>query len=349
MYVNQWNLSIQKQVGKDWLLTANYLGTSTIHFPSGQNLNPAIFLGLGACTLQTVTGPVSYPTCSTTANQNFRRPLYMQNPSLGQYYAGIGLVDDGGTSTYSGLNLSVQKRMSRGVNLLANYTWSHCISDQWFQNPTAGNGNSIPGNRRAWRSNCVGIDLRQLFQVSVVATTPKFSGRAMRLLASDWQFAPNLQIKSAQLFSVLAGTDRALTTTPGQPASVVGSNVYNANQTVDHWLNPAAFTQPALGTYGNLALNSLKGPGVFQLNLALSRNFPIREHQTLQVRAEAFNLPNHLNPFTPGIGPINTTLFGGQQNLNAPNFGQITSDISGNGGLLNGDYRVIQLAMKFVF
>jgi hypothetical protein len=69
----------------------------------------------------------------------------------------------------------------------------------------------------------------------------------------------------------------------------------------------------------------------------------------LQLRAEAFNLPNHLNPFTPGIGPISTTLFGGQVPLNASNFGQITNDISGNNGLLPGDYRVIQLAMKFIF
>ena len=69
----------------------------------------------------------------------------------------------------------------------------------------------------------------------------------------------------------------------------------------------------------------------------------------MEFRAEAFNLPNHLNPFTPGIGPISTTLFGGQQNQNASNFGQITNDISGNNGLLSGDYRVIQLAMKFKF
>jgi hypothetical protein len=168
-------------------------------------------------------------------------------------------------------------------------------------------------------------------------------------LASDWQFAPIMTIKSAQFFSVLAGTDQALTGVPGQPASLANANPYPANQSVDHWLDPSAFAKPALGTYGNLGLNNLKGPGVFQLNLALSRNFPIREHQTLQVRAEAFNLPNHLNPFTPGILPINTTLFGGQQNLNASNFGQITSDISGNNGLTLGDYRVIQLAMKFIF
>ena len=364
-YVNQWNLSIQKQVGKDWLLSANYLGTSTIHFVSGASLNPAIFLGLGSCTLQTVSGRVDYPICSTTANQNFRRPLYLQNPALGQFFSDVGQVDDGGTASYEGLNLSAQKRLSRGLNVLANYTYSHCISDPWGQNPTP-SGVSIPGNRRLWRSNCVGIDLRQLFQLSVVATTPKYSSRALRILASDWQFAPSLEIKSAQQFSILAGTDTALTAVPGQPAKLLSTNPYPSNQSVDHWLDRSAFgggctaaqtlagqtaTCIPQGTYGNLGFNNLKGPGVFQLDLALSRNFRILEGKTLQVRAEAFNLPNHLNPFTPGNGPIGGATFGGQQNYNVPpaNFGQITNDISGNGGLLPGDYRVVQLAMKVTF
>jgi hypothetical protein len=83
--------------------------------------------------------------------------------------------------------------------------------------------------------------------------------------------------------------------------------------------------------------------------MSLSRNFAIAERKMFQLRAEAFNLPNHLNPFTPGIGPISGTLFGGQQNQNAPNLGQITSDISGNNGLQAGDFRVIQFALKLLF
>ena len=347
-YVNQWNLSIQRQFGENWLLTANYLGTSTIHFISGENLNASVLVPntagtpLGTCPAGVTVG------CNSTGNANQRRPLFLANPALGQFYSNVGIADDGGTASYEGLYLSLQKRLSHGVTVLGNYTWSHCISDPWNQNPTAA-GVAPPNSRRQWRSNCIGSDLRQLFSLNAVATTPKFSGRAARLLASDWQIAPILTIKSAQFFSVLAGPDRALTTVPGQPASFNGANPYPANQSVDHWLDSTPFSQPALGTYGNLGLNNLKGPGVFQLNMSLSRNFTIAEHKTLQVRAEAFNLPNHLNPFTPGITPINGTLFGGQQALNANNFGQITSDISGNNGLLPGDYRVIQFAMKFMF
>ena len=362
-YANQWNLSVERQFGNDWLVGVNYLGTSTIHMVSGTNLNPSIFLGTGPCTLQQVNSagqvvPVSYANCST-ASSNVRRPLYLQDPLKGQYYSGIGLLDDGGTATYDGLNVKVQKRLSHGLNLLSNYTWSHCLQDQWFQNPTAGNGNSIPGNRRAWRGNCQGIDVRHVFQISAVYTTPKFSSRAARILASDWQFAPNLQVKSAQLFTVVTGTDRALTTTPNQPPDLLLANPYPANQNVDHWLittaaaapvkDPApAFAPAALGSYGNLSYNNLKGPGVFQLDLAVSRNFPIKERLTFQVRGEAFNLPNHLNPFTPG--GVSATNFGGVATLSAPNFGQITNDISAtNGGLIPGDYRVVQLAMKLIF
>jgi hypothetical protein len=77
---------------------------------------------------------------------------------------------------------------------------------------------------------------------------------------------------------------------------------------------------------------------MFQLNVALSRSFHVYgEHRILQVRAEAFNLPNHMNPSSP------TT------NLASSTFGQILSDISGNNGLDAGDPRIIQLAMKFVF
>ena len=123
---------------------------------SGENINPAVFLGLGPCTLQTATGPVSYSTCSTTANQNARRVLSLINPAQGQYYAGIGTVDDGGTAEYEGLYLSARKQLSHGVTAQANYTWSHCISDPYNSTPVrpmlllpaiAGNGGATaPGS-----------------------------------------------------------------------------------------------------------------------------------------------------------------------------------------------------------
>src|SRR5579871_185274 len=347
VYMNQWNLSVQRQVGKDWLISANYVGNSTIHMISGEQTNPSLFLGLGPCTLQTASGSVSYPVCSTTANAQNRRINSLLNPAQGQFYSGIGNIDDGGTASYEGLNLSAQKRLSHGVTAGANYTWSHCISDVYNQNP--GNGGVAPYNaRRQWRSNCVGNDLRQQLSVNLVATSPRFSNTWMRILASGWQVAPILSIRSAAFFSVYSGTDRALSTVSNQTPNLVSLNPYPSSQNVNNWINKSAFANSDLGTYGNLGYNNLKGPGVFQLNLALSRNFTIREKSYVQVRAEAFNLPNHLNPFAPGVGQT-AGQTGGNVSLTAPNFGQITNDISGNSGGTPGDYRVIQVAMKFVF
>ena len=359
MYVNQWNLNIQKQFGKDWLVTANYLGTSTIHFPSNVLVNPAVYIpGFSSTSTGCPAVGGLFPR-SCTANQESRRVLAQINPQLAAAYSAVGTVDDGGTANYEGLYLSVQKRLGSGVTANANYSYGHCISDPWGQNPTA-DGVAIPGNRREWRSSCPGTDVRQLFRLNMVATTPKFSNRTLRLLASNWQVAPNMEIRSAQLFTVTVGSDVALTTVGApspqnqygfQTPDLVNLNPYPSNQGVDHWISKSAFAPAATGTYGNLGYSNLKGPGVFQLNLALSRNFAIREKQLIQVRAEAFNLPNHLNPFTPGLGPLGSGYpgFGGALLYSSPNFGQITSDISGNSGLQSGDYRVVQLALKFIF
>ena len=112
-------------------------------------------------------------------------------------------------------------------------------------------------------------------------------------------------------------------------------------------LNPAAFAIPALGTYGNLGYNNIKGPDTIQLNMALSRIFPIREKISVQIRAEAFNLPNLLNGLASnGAGGTAPTIGA----LNSPLFGAVTQDISGNNGLTNGgDPRIIQFAAKLVF
>ncbi|HEV3331030.1 MAG TPA: TonB-dependent receptor [Bryobacteraceae bacterium] len=334
LWVNQWNLSIQRQVGHDWLVSANYLGNNTFHLVTEDQLNPALYLG----------------SSSTLGNTNQRRPLYLQNKAQGQYY---GIISQGapfGTGSYNALYLSLQKRLSYGVNILANYTWSHCISDEWNGQPGNNGVSSVtPGDRRNDRSNCspnlISSDQRQLFNLSLVYQTPKFSGRALRLLASDWQLAPIVNIKSAQYYTVTLGQDVALNgeTAQQRPNLVSGVDPYNTSGVACPgafcvpWNNRTAFGTPATGALGNLGIGNMKGPGVFQLDLALSRMFRIREKQTLQVRAEAFNLPNHTNFAVPNSA------------LNGGTFGTVTADISGTSGLTTGDYRVVQFALKYIF
>jgi hypothetical protein len=369
MYVNMWNLSVQRQVGT-WLLSANYIGNSTIHLNTSTTANPAVFLGLQPCTLNVVqangtVAPQNYPVCSTTANQQVRRVLYLQNPLEGQYYANIAQTLNGGTANYEGLYLSANKALTHGISMLANYTWAHCVSDPYDQQPS-GDGATIPGNRRAYRGNCtVGTqDVRHFFTLNMVANTPKFSNKTLRWVAGDWQFAPILQLKSGNHFTVYAGTDRALTTVVStqasgvaqQTANQISANVFDPNKgrgcpgsttPCISYLNKAAFSIPDLGTYGNMRYGTLAGPGLIQLNLAVSRAFRIGEKRMLQLRGEAFNLPNHLNP----NNPITGTSTGAA--VNSGLFGTINTDQSGIAGQIagttSGDYRVIQLALKLVF
>ena len=361
LWVNQWNLSIQRQIGADWLVTGNYLGNNTFHLVTGDELNPAQFLGTGACSLPSVNaaGQVAFATvanCGTTATNNQRRVMNLANAAQGQYYGIISRGSPDGTGSYNALFVQVQKRLSHGTNILANYTWSHCISDAWNGQPGNNGVSSVtPGNRRFDRSNCapnlVASDQRHGFNLSVVAQTPKFSNRTLRMVASDWQFAPIVKLKSAQIVTVTLGTDVALNGEGNQrPNLVAGVSPYTSDRNSCtpapclQWLNRAAFSTPAVGTLGNLGIANIAGPGVFQLDMAVSRAFRVWEKRALQIRAEAFNLPNHLNP--SGLQGNTIGLAGA---LNGGNFGQITQDISGTSGLSSGDYRVIQFALKFLF
>jgi hypothetical protein len=325
-HMNQWTLSIQRQFGTDWLVTANYLGNNTVHLSGGKELNPAIFLGLGPCTIN----GVSYSTCSTTNNTNQRRLFNLRNPSQGRYYAAMSEMDNGGTASYQGLMLSVQKRLSHGVNLLANHTWSHCISDYWTPTLTGGGQViSFDRDRGAYRSNCRTGDTRHAFNLSTVVQSPAFAGSSgiLQKIASNWQLSPIIQVRSAQFFTVTTGTDNALTGTGSQVPNLVG-NPYPSDKTIDRWIDRAAFQIPAAGTYGNLGQNTMKGPGVFKFDFALSREFAIQEGKTLQLRGEAFNVLNHAN-FDVPVSALNSQTFGRIQSADDP--------------------RILQFALKLIF
>ena len=113
-----------------------------------------------------------FSTCSTTANQNQRRVFYQQNPLAGQYYAGIGAYDPGGTGTYNGLYLSANKRLSRNITVNSNYTWSHRISDIYDQQ--TGSAGVSPFIRKATRKDAS----------NVVETSPERTA-SMAALASE--------------------------------------------------------------------------------------------------------------------------------------------------------------------
>jgi hypothetical protein len=334
-YLQQWNLSLQRQIGTSWLLTANYLGNHTTHLLSSVQMNYGVNLGQGPCNLNQVVGGVvtSVPqaVCTTAANLTLRRVEYLQNPLQGQFYSGIAAVDDGATASYNALFLSAQKRLGQGFSVQGNYTWSHCIGDI-FDTQTGAAGAAvagIPGNREALRSNCGTSDIRHLFNLSMVARTPNFSNKLLRMVATGWQISPIVRIQSAKEFTVTAGVDTALSgvAAAGETANLANpAGIYPANQSYSNWLSKAAFSTPANGTYGNLGLNNIKGPGNFNVDMSLVRIFQVRERISLQIRAEAFNLPNWVN-FSNPTSALNSNLFGTITSDDAPRIVQLAAKI----------------------
>jgi hypothetical protein len=161
-----------------------------------------------------------------------------------------------------------------------------------------------------------------------VYETPQFANGTVRVLATGWQISGIVRVLSGPYVTVLSGLDNALTATNDERPNLVLPSSYALNQTNDVWLNPAAFAQPALGTYGNFGSHNVLGPGSIRIDMGLTRKFRIRENQSVEFRVEAFNVSNHLNP---GI-PILT--------LSNASFGKIQSA---------ADPRIMQLALKFVF
>jgi Carboxypeptidase regulatory-like domain/TonB dependent receptor len=323
-YVQQWNLSVQKQLGANLLLSASYFGNKTTHLWTGTEVDPAL--------------PVSG---ATLASENQHRVLYLQNPAQGQYYSTIGQVDDGGTANYNGLLLVAQRRLSNNFSLLSNFTWSHCIGDPEtteITGPTYVN----PANRRFDRSNC-SSDRRRILNNSLVANSPKFANHMVNWIAGGWQLSAIVRYQSGNYATVTTGSDNALSGIGGQRPNQILADPYSpmapGSQTFSiQYLNRASFTTTGLGpgTLGSLRPLNILNPSMVQVDMGLSRTFQIREGEKLQFRWEVFNVPNRLNAAAP-----NTTLSSG-------NFGQITSDINGSGSQA-GDPRIMQLALKFTF
>ncbi|HZQ55344.1 MAG TPA: hypothetical protein VFB14_24315 [Bryobacteraceae bacterium] len=164
----------------------------------------------------------------------------------------------------------------------------------------------------------------------------------------NWQFAPLIRALSGEPLTVTTGADTSLTginsgDSPERVNYVPGANPYNASWGPKlQYLNPTAFYNNSPGTYGSLGRDVLRGPGNLQVDLALSRIFPIRESFRLEVRAEAFNVINHTNFIAPatGTGIPGISTGGLSLSRSSSNFGQITSA---------GDPRILQFAMKLYF
>ena len=187
----------------------------------------------------------------------------------------------------------------------------------------------MPTNRRMDRANCVS-DVRHGVNLTAVAATPTFANPTLRMLGTGWRLSGIYRRSTDTFLTVTSGLDRALNDIASQRPNQVLDNVYKDTSKGPNtqYLDPAAFAQPALGTVGNLGRVNIKAPGTWQFDAALSRVFRFRETQSLEFRAEAYNVTNSFRPGNPSVA------------LNSNTFGQIRTSLAP---------RITQFALKYMF
>jgi hypothetical protein len=334
--VQQWNVTIERQLGRVWQVAASYLGSYTDRLWNQVAINPGVFLGLGPCTLQGVT----YAMCTNNGNLNQRRvfSLSSENPAASQLIGNLDIHDDVGKQNYRGLKLSFQRR-GTGINLSGNYTVSRCFGHPSFQTggfPQIGNGYTNPEDP-AFDIGYCDQDRTHIGALSVGIRTPDLTTPAMRAVLSDWRVAGIFSARSGQPINVVAGQDRAFTGIQNQRVNQVLDNPYGDKKTPNTWLNPAAFAQPVPGTLGNFKRNSVRAPGYWAVDLAVSRLVSVGMGRTLELRLESFNLLNTFNWGPPPSTQGATT----HHNFNSGAFGRIIA--------MAGAPRIMQFGVKYGF
>jgi len=332
-YVQQFLLSIQHQFAGGIVLDTSYVNTRgrNLNFSTDINQAPANLLG-----------------CS---GYNCGNPNPIFNAIQAQIYTGY--------SNYNALQLRAQKRMSHGVSFQLNYAWSKSL-DTGTGN---GHGSGIDIYQNAY-SPAANYGLSDFNAANtligqIVYELPFGHGRQFVLhgplnqIAGGWRLSTIFQYHGGVPFtpviqgSIADAIDGINGGGMGPSIDHGGATLYPnqvgdprvSNPTIHQWFNPAAFANPAPGTFGNVRRNSLIGPGYTNVDLSLGKEFSLTERAKLEIRADAYNAFNHINYANP--------------DANVGYSGGVLAD--GSAGTINGpagfnsNMRIIQLGARFSF
>ncbi|GGA56805.1 hypothetical protein GCM10011507_05160 [Edaphobacter acidisoli] len=309
-YVQEWNLTFERQLQYNMGFSLSYIGNRMIKGMDSTEANPAIYI----------------PGKSTEANVNSRRP-----------YAGLASVQsvrDFQLSNYNGFQVSLNRHTEKGLTLISNYTWSKCLDND--SNTTGSVSVINKFNVNADYARC-DFNPEHIANISLVYDIPvitRFHGFADKAL-NHWQLTTITSLQSGLPFSVSSGVDNSLS----GPTTNSGTNdladrvpgVSTARPAgvskLAEYFNTAAFTENALGTFGDSGRNSITGPGSWSSDVGLLKNFPITERFNFTFRAEAFNAPNHTNFGGPGT-TFTSGSFGKIQTAGAPRVVQLSGRLT---------------------
>jgi hypothetical protein len=312
-YIQQWNGQIEKSFGPNTTIDVGYLGARGFHLQRSHLINNAP-PGPGPLgprrpfkTLSFVPNTVLTPSSTDAVIQSQTFPV-----------STINLLEDTAQSWYDAGYVNVRRKYSHGLSLLANYTYSKNLSNAPdFRSPM--DESAIPQNDSDLAAEKgPGCDVRHRFALSGVYSIPAWNRQDWtRLVTQNWQFSTVYQIQSGMPFTISVFGDTA------NSGTVLGENPIRANstgqpifgpgtRTANEWFNPAAFSAPAAYTFGDVGRNSVYGPPLRTLDIALVRSFRLSESASFEFRGEAFNVLNMVNLGTPN------------RYVNEPQFGTIT-------------------------
>jgi hypothetical protein len=278
-YTYEWNLNLQRELGKGFTAQVGYVGSSSHDLYVDPNFN------------QPQPGPGSIAS---------REPF----PQYSQILAYLPLD----RSNYNSLIAQVERRFRNGFSFLGSYTWSHSLD---YGGQVSDSLDYGPQNPYNWTSNYgnSNFDVRQRLATSYIYELPFGRGKNwfnqpgfLRTVLGGWQLSGVVAVQTGLPFTPILSYDPTNTGTTARPNIVAGAPLYPANQGPTDWFNSSAFVAPAAYIYGNAGRNIIRGPGLHNSDIGLQRSAAIRERFTLLFSAQAFNMFN-----TPQFGlPANT-------------------------------------------
>ena len=372
-YIQQYSAGFQFEPRRNLLFEATYAGTRGVNLIRDLAINQARLASPQNPIVNAVTGQVI--TTNTPAANN----VALRAPYQGVEVGGFLQIQSTAQSNYNSAQLSLTRRMSRGLQFQASYTFGKSIDNASGGSASTGDVRDtifVGGNQLDNRANrgASDFDRTQRFVLSGLweIKRPSSHSGISRALFSDWQLGGILTAMSglpidvldggAGSFFGLTGGNNALVRAGWAPGATV--TTATSNVSAGYYFNPLAFVRPvvlsgqvipssngtaianATGTdFGNVGRNVLRGPGQVNVDLSVIKRFHLRESANLEFRAEIFNAFNHVNLSNPisNVSSVPTA------SINAN--GRIVGDPGDFGRIVSAtnNPRMIQFALKLNF
>ena len=309
-YVQQWNINVQRELWRKFVLTVAYLGNKGTHLHVSQQVNPGIYI----------------PGQSTTGNIDSRR-----------VYAGYQTIESiqaTANSSYQSFQMNWNRRFEGGLTVLGSYVFSKAID---LESNDGNSGlSSQSSNPFKWNVDrgLAAFNVKHRFLTSFIWQLPIFRGaKGLKgAFLGGWSVNGILTLQTGVPFSVTAGVDRSMSGVGLDRGDLVGpATTYNDRSNgskIAQYFNTAAFASPALGTFGTSGRDILIGPGMQNFDSGLFKAVRFSESRRFEIRWELFNILNRPNFQNPTAS------------LSSSTFGRI---------LTARDPRIMQLATKFYF